>query len=82
MRVECVIVHILMKVLVYLDGVFSAENGHGKTYRVEYAEHHTSYYLYRLNDKDLLQTLRLQTSALSLHQHSFLTFHPLLLMCH
>ena len=82
MRVEFVIDHILMKLLVCLDGELYAENGYGKTDRVEHVEHHSNYNAYRLNEKDLLQTLRLQTSVLSLNQYSFLTFHTLLHMGH
>ena len=59
-RVECVIDHILMEFLVCLDGVLYAENVYGKTYRVEHAEHHSNYHAYRVNEKDLLQILRLK----------------------
>ena len=81
-RVELVIDHILIKGLVCLGRVLYGENVYGKSYRLACAEHHNYYYLYLLNEKDLLQTLRLQTSALSLNQHSFLIFHPLLLRYH
>ena len=63
-RVEFVMYHIFMELCVCLDGVFYAENGYGKSYRVEYVEHHSNCYAYRLNEKNLLQTLRLQTSTL------------------
>ena len=54
------------------------KKGMTKHFRGEYG---INYYLYELNKKDLLQTLRLQTSVLSLNQHSYLTFHQLLLRC-
>ena len=38
-RVEFVIYHIFIKLRVCLDGVLYAENGYGKTYRVEHAEY-------------------------------------------
>ena len=52
------------------------KKGTTKHFQGEYA---SNYYLYELNKKDLLQTLRFQTSVLCLNQHSYLTFHQLLL---